>query len=354
MEVPRKEENQRNTYMSSLTGAELIIKSFSPSYSDVSASSASREDDRSRLAVSELSPREALSSESPLHVNTSARWSMSSSILEVQRLNPPLRSSLTSPVLCPSYTPCSGYRTAQTGGRGENIRVSSGQPSKGSPVSVHQANYWACAIPKSSPPSADRQSSDWDPNKEYQALLDYTYPLRPGQLVTEWDSSNLGRDLNLQDSGIELDNLCSSTSLSGLSYSVTETGQTKDRSTLSRVYKSPVPQTFTETSGLRTRTRISQTDSVGLSLDSLHSRVNREDSHCHQHNSLSSCPALVHSNSVHSQWRCVCAEVDEEFWPLPVQLEQLQLLSRQVSVNRMHGHLHAVKLYSVFFPFRLI
>lgn len=326
--------------MGSLTGAELIIKSFSPSYSDVSSSSASREDIRSRLAVPELRTRshhEALSSESPLHANTSARWSMSSSMSEVKRLKPPLRSPLTSPVLCPSSTPCSVYsRTAQTGGWGENIGVYSGRPSKGRPLSVHQANYWACAIPKSSPPSADRQSSDWDPNKEYQALLDYTYPLRPGQVVTEWNSSNLQRGINPQDSGIELDNLCSSTRLSGLGYSVTETGQTRDRSTLSRVYMSPVLQTFMETSeGPPSGTWISQTDSVGLSLDSLHSRVNIEDSH-HQHNSLSSCPALLHSNSVHSQWRCVCAEVDEEFWPLPVQLEELQSLSSQVSVKRMH------------------
>ncbi|CAF91193.1 unnamed protein product, partial [Tetraodon nigroviridis] len=42
-----------------------------------------------------------------------------------------------------------------------------------------QLNYRACAVPKSSPPSTDRCSEDWDPNQEYQVLLDYTYPLRP-------------------------------------------------------------------------------------------------------------------------------------------------------------------------------
>ncbi|KAJ7396043.1 hypothetical protein BTVI_149166 [Pitangus sulphuratus] len=46
-------------------------------------------------------------------------------------------------------------------------------------VSSYQADYWACAIPDSLPPSPDRCSPHWNPNKEYEDLLDYAYPLKP-------------------------------------------------------------------------------------------------------------------------------------------------------------------------------
>uniref|UniRef100_A0A8C0DL14 Centrosomal protein of 68 kDa n=1 Tax=Balaenoptera musculus TaxID=9771 RepID=A0A8C0DL14_BALMU len=68
-----------------------------------------------------------------------------------------------------------------------------------------QAEYWACVLPDSLPPSPDRHSPLWSPNKEYEDLLDYTYPLRPGpQLPKHLDSHVLAEPI-LQDSGVDLD-----------------------------------------------------------------------------------------------------------------------------------------------------
>ncbi|XP_035176471.1 centrosomal protein of 68 kDa [Oxyura jamaicensis] len=66
-------------------------------------------------------------------------------------------------------------------------------------MSSYQADYWACAIPDSLPPSPDRQSPHWNPHKEYEDLLDYAYPLRPRY--------KLGKapEPFFHDSGIDLD-----------------------------------------------------------------------------------------------------------------------------------------------------
>ncbi|NXR52709.1 CEP68 protein, partial [Hippolais icterina] len=71
-------------------------------------------------------------------------------------------------------------------------------------VSSYQADYWACAIPDSLPPSPDRSSPHWNPNKEYEDLLDYAYPLKPRY--------RLGRmpEPFLHDSGIGLDSFSAS------------------------------------------------------------------------------------------------------------------------------------------------
>ncbi|XP_037987822.1 centrosomal protein of 68 kDa isoform X3 [Motacilla alba alba] len=71
-------------------------------------------------------------------------------------------------------------------------------------ISSYQANYWACAIPDSLPPSPDRSSPHWNPNKEYEDLLDYAYPLKPRY--------KLGRipEPFLHDSGIGLDSFSTS------------------------------------------------------------------------------------------------------------------------------------------------
>ncbi|XP_049713322.1 centrosomal protein of 68 kDa isoform X1 [Elephas maximus indicus] len=68
-----------------------------------------------------------------------------------------------------------------------------------------QAEYWACVLPDSLPPSPDRRSPLWNPNKEYEDLLDYTYPLRPGPPLSKHLGSRMLTEPVLQDSGVDLD-----------------------------------------------------------------------------------------------------------------------------------------------------
>ncbi|XP_065815291.1 centrosomal protein of 68 kDa isoform X1 [Labrus bergylta] len=347
----KREQNQKHTDSNFLTKARELVspESFRLSHSDISTPSASREDLDSHMGVSELRSRLFDEELSFLSGSRSTQRRFTSSILEVQRLKPPMRPRLTSTVLHPTYTPLSGksrgdqnplrlgVREGEIGG--DSRHYSSGGHSKEKTMSPHQANYWACAIPKSSPPSSGRHSAGWDPNKEYEALLDYTYPLKPGQVVSQWDSSDLQGDSllqtdpNLQDSGIDLDYLCNSSSLSGL-----ETGQTRRRGTPGEGLRTPDLQGSTKSSeGLPSGNGLSLTDPVGLSFDSLDSYTNTSGiklykgggHHHHQYHAITS-SALRRSTSVLPQSRYVCGELDEEFWPLPDQLEELQLLSRQV------------------------
>ncbi|XP_014819903.1 PREDICTED: centrosomal protein of 68 kDa-like [Calidris pugnax] len=84
-------------------------------------------------------------------------------------------------------------------------------------MSSYQADYWACAIPDSLPPSPDRRSPHWNPNKEYEDLLDYAYPLKPRY--------KLGKvpEPFFHDSGIGLD-----------SFSVSPEGTSRSTSIYSR------------------------------------------------------------------------------------------------------------------------
>lgn len=300
----------------------MTLESFNRSHSDLSSFS---EDLGSPLGVSELRTKPR-TYESPLLGRTSPPQSLSSCILEVQRLNTPLRPPLTSTVLHPSYTPRSGYpRTGLAGGGGRSKSRFPGNPSKGHPLSVHQRNYWACAIPKTSPPTADRCSGNWDPNQEYQSLLDYTYPLRPAREHAEWRSSHsVAAKSNLQDSGIEVDHLCSSNSLSGLGFSGSETEQTRERSA-AREGQRPLDQRAFADS----RIQLSQTDSLSCSLDNLQiggSTAGRR--------SPTPRPASLRSTSVLPSCRDAGGEVDDEFWHLPLELEELKLLSGQVGAPR--------------------
>ncbi|XP_068597771.1 centrosomal protein of 68 kDa [Brachionichthys hirsutus] len=297
----RREEKQQQNF---LTGAREAPppERFHLPHGGVSSSSVWREGLGSPLGVSELQEGSA------------------------QR-SPPSRPRLTSTVLYPSRAPRLGRsRTARArlgqGGRAEQ----GGAESKVVPMSPYQANYWACAIPEALPPSPDRHSSSWDPNGDYRALLDYTYPLRPGPVDAEWDCTKLHGDAllltdpNWQDSGIEPDHLCGSSSLTGLGLS------------LGGGHRSPDPQAFSESSEAPdSSTLFSRSDPAGLSLDSENGARQR-----HLPSPSSLCPAFIRSTSLLPRSRGAGGEVDEEFRPLPEQLEELQLLSRQVREATAH------------------
>uniref|UniRef100_A0A672ZQB6 Centrosomal protein 68 n=1 Tax=Sphaeramia orbicularis TaxID=375764 RepID=A0A672ZQB6_9TELE len=236
-------------------------------------------------------------------------------------LNPPLRPQLTSTVLHPTYSPRSGYcRPGQADLRlgGNKVRGGGGTNSKGNTLSPYQANYWTCAIPKDLPPSSQHHSRSWDPNREYQALLDYTYPLRPGTSTKPPGNISLQSDRNLQDSGIELDQLCSSTSLSELNFPLSGTGQTRERSGFCIDQKSAYIM-----GGRSSGTPLSLTE-PGISLDSCDSGKDGGNK------GNSAYLMVVCSSAFLPRTRCVGAEVDEEFRALPEQLKEMQLLSRQV------------------------
>ncbi|KAG8523301.1 Centrosomal protein of 68 kDa [Galemys pyrenaicus] len=80
-----------------------------------------------------------------------------------------------------------------------------GDPGRGRRHLSFQAEYWACVLPDSLPPSPDRQSPLWNPNKEYEDLLDYTYPLRPRPQLPKHLDRHVLTDPILQDSGVDLD-----------------------------------------------------------------------------------------------------------------------------------------------------
>uniref|UniRef100_A0A3Q3LJ83 Centrosomal protein 68 n=1 Tax=Mastacembelus armatus TaxID=205130 RepID=A0A3Q3LJ83_9TELE len=269
----------------------------------------------------------------------SAQLSLSSSTLDEQRPNTPLKPQMTSTVIYPKYIPCSGYSRPgltklglggnEGKGQGDTNLFSYGH-SKGEAMSSYQAKHWACAIPKALPPSPDRYSAGWDPNREYQALLNYTYPLKPGE-ASDWGSSELYSVLqtDLQDSGVELEHFCSPISMTGLDFSMTGTGKTSEINSLAAGHWSPDLAVFTRSSDvLASSIPLSVTNSSGLrGLNSLYCSKDRgglKTGH-HQHHVLSTSTAFHTTSALH--WsRSAFGEVEEEFWPLPEQLMELKLL----------------------------
>ncbi|KAM4600077.1 centrosomal protein of 68 kDa isoform 2-T4 [Fundulus diaphanus] len=353
--LPEKEEpsGEHTNMKHQLEPAQTLLpESHGLSLSDLSLPTASGEEPSSPLTVPELQARlchRKPTTGSPFQCR-SAQRSFSSSVLEVQSISPPLRPRLTSTVLHPTYTPRSRHpRPSQTqfrpseGSGVEGATPSSpGGNSKQNSGCSFQVDYWACAIPKALPPSPDRRSAAWNPNKEYEALLDYTYPLRPGHVTSEWNRSELQADSllrsdpNTKDSGIELDHFWSSASLSGLDASDSREGVSRDRSSLCAEYRTPDLQLQPRTSDVPPcSTPLSLSNRISLSLDSLDCRTDRagtRDGYDLQHHAVASSftTTFTPSTAVFPRPRWVGGDVDEDFWPLPEQLEELQQLSRQV------------------------
>uniref|UniRef100_A0A668TI17 Uncharacterized protein n=1 Tax=Oreochromis aureus TaxID=47969 RepID=A0A668TI17_OREAU len=293
----------------------------------------------SPLGVSELHHEDSTTFGTSFPVNRLAQQSLASSNFKVCGLDLPLKPRLTSTVLYPTYTPCSNKRAqAQRMIESWRERKLCSFNYKEIPKSPYQADYWACAIPETLPPSPDRHSRVWDPNKEYQELLDYTYPLRPRQVDRKWDSSkslqddSLQTDLNLEDSGIAMGHPCSSTSLPGLDISTSARGQSSERVILSSNVMSPDRQFITRSSGEPLSLLSLSSDCLDCSEDGGEINPIISDGLNYQHHmrSTSTFSAFIRSESVLRQSRCVYGDLDEEFRPLPDQVEELQLLSRQV------------------------
>uniref|UniRef100_A0A3Q2X949 Centrosomal protein 68 n=1 Tax=Hippocampus comes TaxID=109280 RepID=A0A3Q2X949_HIPCM len=271
--------------------------------------------------------------------NKSIQCDLPSNILELQKKDRPERLQLTSTVLYPTYTPTPrlsySKRDQTTELKKQNLYSLAGQ-SRRQTMSYHEANYWDCAIPKSLPTSTNRHTASWDPNQEYQALLDYTYPLRPGQMDRKWDSaaflgdSRQQQDLNLVDSGIELDNL-RTTSPSGSDLNLSNTMQTEAWDRMDQKINS----TGVDSSALVSRSLSSELflDTLGLVMDKEVGNCHQGRSqHHHQYAQPSSSIAFIHATSVLPQSQSVGGDFDKEFWALPDHLEEVQLLTRQVSV----------------------
>lgn len=208
------------------------------------------------------------------------------SVLQIQRLKTPVRPQLSSTVLYPTYTPRYAHRKTHTDPQQSTLR--------------YQAEYWACAIPTPPPPT----SSGGHPDRDYQALLDYTYPLRPGPQPGQLSPTYC----TFQDSGIEVD-----LGQSKLNLSFSGPEQAEGRCVGQRSSETP----------------LSHVEHV-LSQDTLN--------WCKQDNSEAAgpwCPPLAALVTLpldkggKGDWGD-SEEEDMEFRPLPKQLEQFQQLSTQV------------------------
>uniref|UniRef100_A0A8C6TEY7 Uncharacterized protein n=1 Tax=Neogobius melanostomus TaxID=47308 RepID=A0A8C6TEY7_9GOBI len=208
----------------------------------------------------------------------------STSVLQVHKLSTPVRPRLSSPVLHPRYTPLSTQKRTQN------------NPEQ-SKSSVYQAEYWACAIPNDPPPTP----SGGNPHQDYEALLDYTYPLR---------SVPRAGDLTLQDSGIEMDLF--SSGLSELNRSLGGMERPKDL-----VLGSSSPELMGMPFPLADRV---------LTVD-------RPEWSKQKNTMVSAISAAL----ITLPWdRGIQDDEDEEFRPLPGQIEQLQQLSQQVREAAAH------------------
>ncbi|XP_066534509.1 centrosomal protein of 68 kDa [Hoplias malabaricus] len=267
------------------------------------------------------------------------RRSLSSPPLDASSFTEPLSPKLTSTQQTFSHSFTSQTRPS----RKTSTRLTEHEKDYSSrlkPMSSFQANYWACAIPNSLPPSPDRGSPSWDPDQEYQALLDYTYPLRPNMGNT-WGSSEsrslLQTDPLWQDSGIELDRFCSSSSLSYLDQPLIGIRNYRSDPTsgqkLSQLQNiNPNELSYSKSSDGRLSSSLySSIDQVGLSVESLDFE-RRQTFHYRKFGIFStsrSVPTFIRTTRILPKQGSFC-ELDEEFLRLPEQLQELQDLSHQL------------------------
>ncbi|CAI9556091.1 unnamed protein product [Staurois parvus] len=102
-----------------------------------------------------------------------------------------------------SYCDISSAQSKGTYNSSSNFIQSAASEKHSQKPQTLQEQYWACAIPNTPPPRPDRDSPNWDPNKEYQDLLDYTYPLNPKYFLNKGNEEAVA-DGFLQDSGIDI------------------------------------------------------------------------------------------------------------------------------------------------------
>ncbi|KAI5107930.1 centrosomal protein of 68 kDa isoform X1 [Silurus meridionalis] len=200
-------------------------------------------------------------------------------------------------------------------------------------MSQYQSTYWDCAIPSTLPPSPDRKSPSWDPDKEYQTLLDYTYPLRPN-MTYNWSSNEhkLQTDQPLQDSGIEVDSFLSSSSLSFLDKPVSGMRQGRSGPASRQPFGFQCPNLMklaqSKPSDIRVSRSLNSLEQVGLSLESLDCE-GKCNSHYKKFSTSRSTPTFIRSTSILPSLRSL-GEWDEEFLQLPEQLHEIQDLSQKL------------------------
>ncbi|KAF5901578.1 centrosomal protein of 68 kDa-like, partial [Clarias magur] len=281
--------------------------------------------------------------------NKVERRNLSSSFLDDLDLTVPLSPKLTSTqrIIPHSYTSRTSQRTNtreskqvrpslyNTGCSQSKNKSYSSEPKR---MSHHQTTYWSCAIPSTLPPSPNRKSPSWDPDKEYQSLLDYTYPLRPNMTNT-WGSNEqiLRTDQPLQDSGIEVESFLSSSSLSFLDQPVSGMRKGKTGSSSSQTFGfqnlNLKNLAHSRSSDLRlSRSINSSLEQVGLSVESLDCE-GKDSFHykkCGIFSTSRSAPTFIRSISILPHPGSL-GEWDEEFLHLPEQLKEIQDLSQKLN-----------------------
>ncbi|XP_066495941.1 centrosomal protein of 68 kDa isoform X2 [Tiliqua scincoides] len=223
---------------------------------------------------------------------------------------------------------------------------------QGRKMSSFQADYWACAIPDSLPPSPDRQSPHWNPNKEYEDLLDYTYPLRPKYKLAK-NLKGVVHNSSVHDSGIDLDSLSispestlKSVSMQGQEHSAVGILSTQRFS--APLLKKPEcsgPVSLCRLSPVGKVSFVDGSPSTGMSREMMHSLSPRNTGTClsdstnigeggwntrgHDAPTKSSTPSsFIRSTKVLPLQVC---SSDEEYLSLPPRLKELETLAQQLT-----------------------